>query len=82
MAETAIYRFDGKLCDSFAEFARHRAARLDLGLRVLGLDAQSARFQVSGPPDLLDAFEMALSLGPGDCLVLEVTRETNEPMEA
>lgn len=79
MRHRAVMRFDGRLCAaSFAEFAQHRAARLSLDLAVLDLGPQGARFAVSGPPDLVDAFEMALSLGPGDCLVLEVARETNE----
>lgn len=77
--ETAVLRFDGQLREaSFLEFAQHRAGRLSLGLAVLALSPGSARLAVSGPPDLVDAFEMALSLGPGDCLVLEVVRETNE----
>lgn len=77
MDQAAIIRFEGRLGGSFAEFARHRALRLALRLRILTLDAALARIEVAGPPDLVDAFEMALSLGPGDCLVLEVTRETN-----
>lgn len=80
MDETVILGFTGRIgMASFEEFARHRAARLALGLTVLGLAPDAARFAVSGPPDLIDAFEMALSLGPSDCLVLEVTRATNGP---
>jgi len=80
MEETAILRFDGCLRErSFLEFAQHRAGRLSVGLRVLDLGPRAARMAVSGPPELVDAFEMALGLGPGDCLVREVTRESGGP---
>ena len=36
------------------------------------------RLAVSGPVDLTDAFEMALSLGPADSLILEVRRNSND----
>ncbi|MBC7735937.1 MAG: hypothetical protein H7245_01645 [Candidatus Saccharibacteria bacterium] len=62
---------------SFAEFARHRAARLSLHLDWLDQTDRLARLRVIGQADLVDAFEMALSLGPQDCLVLDVTRLDN-----
>jgi hypothetical protein len=81
MDGAVILRFEGQLGLGFAEFARHRAARLALGMDVLGLNAGTARVAVWGQPDLVDAFEMAMSLGPGDCLVARVTRETNDQGE-
>jgi hypothetical protein len=36
--------------------------------------------RVSGQPDLVDAFEMAMSLGPEDCIVHDVIRlDTDKP---
>jgi hypothetical protein len=56
---------------SFAEFIRHRAARLsvDAGVRLAGLECFEV--SVSGEENLVDAFEVACSLGPIDCLVLD-----------
>jgi hypothetical protein len=72
----AVIRFAGRLVpESFAAFARHRAARLDLRVLALSADAEGARAHLAGPPALLDAFEMACSLGPLDCLVLDIERE-------
>jgi hypothetical protein len=59
---------------SFAEFVHHRAHRLAL---TAGIDAASPRrieVSVTGEADLVDAFEMACSLGPIDCLVLDTFR--------
>lgn len=78
VAERAILEFRGILVPaSFAEFARHRAARLALDLTALEETQTGARYALAGPADLLDAFEMALSLGPADCLVLDVVRLGN-----
>jgi acylphosphatase len=67
--------FEGQLNSaSFTEFARHRAARLDLILAIQAHTDQSVRLSVDGQPDLIDMFEMAMSLGPQDCIVLDVTR--------
>lgn len=59
---------------SFVEFMRHRAARLalDAGFGHVGSDRIEVR--VAGAEDLIDMFEMACSLGPIDCLVLDVYR--------
>lgn len=68
----ARLRFEGRFVQaSFADFVRRRAERLDL--RAVILDAGESRFtvEVAGQHDLVDAFEMACSLGPLDCLVLE-----------
>ncbi len=72
----ARFEFQGRLApDSFREFARRRAARLSLELEEG--DASNSRFvcRVRGPLALVDAFEMACSLGPLDCLVREIARE-------
>ena len=72
----AKFEFQGRLApESFREFARRRALRLSLELDEG--DASTSRFvcQVRGPLALVDAFEMACSLGPLDCLVMEIVRE-------
>jgi hypothetical protein len=71
----AVIEFRGEIVPaSFAEFAAHRALRLSLGLATLALGSGRAAFRVTGPAELIDAFEMALSLGPRDCLVRDVIR--------
>jgi len=75
MSERARFVFAGRLrTDSFVEFARHRAARLGLSIDVAQISEVAITVNVSGPAELVDAFEMACSLGPYDCLVLEVAR--------
>lgn len=75
MRQRVLMRFEGRLqAASFAEFAAHRARRLSLAHAILAQDGRRALIAVSGPPALVDAFEMALSLGPQDCIVEEVTR--------
>jgi hypothetical protein len=75
MSEQACFVFTGQLrTDSFIEFARHRAARLGLRIDVGQISVQALTVTVSGAAELVDAFEMACSLGPYDCLVLEVAR--------
>jgi hypothetical protein len=75
MSERTRFVFTGRLrTDSFIEFARHRAARLGLLIDVAQMSAMAVTVNVSGAAELVDAFEMACSLGPYDCLVLEVTR--------
>ena len=59
---------------SFAEFARRRAARLDLALKLGEFRDAKAELSVAGHPDLIDMFEMAMSLGPHDCIVFDVAR--------
>jgi len=67
--------FTGRLeRESFLEFARHRAARLQLGLEVRSADDTAIELAVEGAEELLDAFEMACSLGPLDCIVHDVGR--------
>ncbi len=80
MLRTVTLRFEGHLPEaSFAEFAAHRAARLSLPHAILMQDAGAAVIRLTGPAALIDAFEMALSLGPADCLVREVRRQDNAP---
>ncbi|MER8974890.1 MULTISPECIES: hypothetical protein [unclassified Mesorhizobium] len=68
-------RFVGQLVlSSFSEFADRRAARLNLDLLVHEAADDFFVVQVSGQPDLIDAFEMACSLGPIDCLVMDCER--------
>jgi hypothetical protein len=77
MMEAALFRFTGQLvCESFAEFALHRARRLDLEIDIGACDASSATLSVKGQDDLVDAFEMACSLGPYDCIILDIQRNT------
>lgn len=69
------FRFEGDLNGaSFAEFAGHRAARLDLTLEIEAASDRSVQLSVEGDPDLVDMFEMAMSLGPQDCVVHDITR--------
>lgn len=75
MIQAARFTFRGRMAgQSFTEFALHRARRLDLEIGVGFCDAAQATFSVRGQEDLVDAFEMACSLGPYDCIVLEVER--------
>jgi len=75
MSGHARFVFSGRLCtDSFVEFARHRAARLGLWIDVVQMSNEAITVNVSGAGELVDAFELACSLGPYDCLVLEVAR--------
>jgi hypothetical protein len=75
MTECARFVFTARFrADSFIEFARHRAARLGLWINLAQISDEAITVNVSGAADLVDAFEMACSLGPYDCLVLDVAR--------
>jgi acylphosphatase len=75
MTERARFVFTGRFrADSFIEFVRHRAARLGLWINLAQISDEAITVNVSGAADLVDAFEMACSLGPHDCLVLDVAR--------
>ncbi|OBZ95033.1 hypothetical protein ADU59_14705 [Pararhizobium polonicum] len=75
MNEKARLVFKGHLNpDAFIEFAGHRARRLDITLEITSADDAALSVTVEGAADLVDAFEMACSLGPYDCLVLDVVR--------
>ncbi len=74
MAE-AIIVFTGQFePESFAAFVRHRAARLDLQATVLAGGLDRIVVAVSGGSEMIEAFEMACSLGPTSCLVRDVSR--------
>ncbi|MGP9789575.1 hypothetical protein [Roseinatronobacter sp. NSM] len=78
MNTTVTLEFLGDLPQaSFAEFAAHRAARLSLSHTMIAQDAGRALVQLTGPEALVDAFEMALSLGPQTCVVRDVRRQEN-----
>ncbi|MDM9620394.1 MULTISPECIES: hypothetical protein [unclassified Rhizobium] len=73
----AHFTFRGQMvCESFTEFALHRARRLDLEISMGACDTASATLSVRGQEDLVDAFEMACSLGPYDCIILDIERAT------
>ena len=75
MRETVTFVFTGRFnTKTFAEFAQHRAARLSLDAELSDLRPDRVRVTVAGQPDLVDAFEMACSLGPIDCLVADIVR--------
>jgi hypothetical protein len=75
----ARFVFKGRLrTESFVEFARHRAARLGLGVEIGQIGVDAIALNVWGPAELVDAFEMACSLGPYDCLVLGVARHGSD----
>jgi len=77
MSENARFIFRGKLrANDFVAFARHRAARLDLMIDIGSVSDESIALTVRGSSELVDAFEMACSLGPYECLVLDVARQT------
>jgi hypothetical protein len=71
---TVTFVFRGRFKPSFADFARHRVARLALDADAPELRPDRVRITVSGQDDLVDAFEMACSLGPIDCLVDDIAR--------
>ena len=67
--------------DHFLDFVDHRARRLDLDVRVEEAGPNRIRVAVAGEPDLIDAFEMACSLGPLDCIVMDVVRREPDDEE-
>jgi hypothetical protein len=77
MSENASFVFRGRLrTEIFVEFARHRASRLDLAIDIGDVSDEAIALTVRGASELVDAFEMACSLGPYQCLVLDVTRRS------
>ncbi len=74
--EHARFVFKGRFhTQSFVEFARHRAGRLGLDVQFGQASSEAVAVNVSGAIELVDAFEMACSLGPFDCFVLDVVRD-------
>ncbi len=75
MTTTVTIEFVGCLPqDSLLEFVAHRAAYLSVGYKMLTQSDRRAVVQVWGPSSLVDAFEMAVSLGPASCLIRDVRR--------
>lgn len=75
LTETVRISFTGHFVPpSFLEFVDRRAARLDLDVSVESAGVDRVAVEISGQPDLIDAFEMACSLGPLDCIVLDCER--------
>jgi acylphosphatase len=73
--EQVKFTFQGNLpVRSYSEFAQHRARRLSLCLVTQSQSDTHAQMLVTGQVDLVDAFEMAMSLGPPDCIVRHVWR--------
>ncbi len=64
--------------EAFADFVAHRAHRLDLDARFGEIGPERVSVAVSGEPELIDAFEIACSLGPINCLVLNMARHGAE----
>jgi acylphosphatase len=60
--------------ESFREFVRHRAERLSLCAGLRSVSTGRVEVSVAGAEELIDAFELACSLGPIDCLVLDYHR--------
>jgi len=71
---TVTFVFSGQFGPSFVDFTRHRVARLELDAGAPELRPDRVRITVSGQEDLVDAFEVACSLGPIDCLVDDIVR--------
>jgi acylphosphatase len=80
MPSTARMVFTGRFQPlSFGAFVRERAVRLDLDAAIEELGAARVAVSVTGQAGLVDAFEMACSLGPIDSLVLGVARLDTTP---
>lgn len=72
VTRTVRLSFEGRfVVRSFAEFIERRAVRLAVDAEVRKAGDRLFAVDVTGQPDLIDAFEMACSLGPLDCLVLD-----------
>jgi hypothetical protein len=75
MKDATTFVFVGRFePESFVEFVHHRARRLALRAGIGSTSQDRIEVSVSGEVDLIDAFELACSLGPIDCLVLDTSR--------
>jgi acylphosphatase len=75
MTSAAIVVFRGRFrTESFLEFVRHRAERLALRAGIEMVAPDRIEVSIAGADELLDAFELACSLGPIDCLVRDHRR--------
>ena len=59
---------------SFLPWITRHAARLGLGVRILGQTSSCVGVILTGPPDLLDAMAVACSLGPQEVWVDGIDR--------
>jgi len=76
MIETAKLVFFGQFrLSSFLDFMHHRAGRLALCAWPQSVRDDVVEVYVTGETDLVDAFEVACTLGPIDCLVRDHRRE-------
>lgn len=70
-----LFHLEGQLAaPGFADWVRDRAVRLDLTGWVRSDGPSAMTIVVAGPPALVDALEMACSLGPMDVLVERIER--------
>lgn len=60
--------------DSAIPWILHRGRLLNLAGWVRREDAETIQMALAGPPSLIDAMEIACSLGPGDVLVETISR--------
>ena len=75
MRTVATLIFKGSLDPArFIDFAEHRARRLDLQARLDDASPRAVTMTVAGEADLIDAFEIACSLGPAGCLIRDIAR--------
>lgn len=64
--------FQGRFrTESFLDFVHDRADRLALEAGIAAVTPERIEVSVAGQEELIDAFELACSLGPIDCLVLD-----------
>jgi acylphosphatase len=66
----------------FLDWIAHRAALLALSGWACETDAGTLEIRVAGPAPLIDAMEVACSLGPTTCLVDAVRRDALAPDDA
>jgi hypothetical protein len=82
MKDATTFVFVGRFePGSFLEFVHHRARRLALRAGIGAIAPERIEVSVSGETELIDAFELACSLGPIDCLVFDTFRtQRSEPV--
>ncbi|WP_421853488.1 acylphosphatase [Oricola sp.] len=69
-------RFRGDVADdAFVDWIDHRVRRLGIDGRIMRRDANEIEVLAAGPVELIDAMEMACSLGPISVTVDSVERE-------
>lgn len=79
MRRATVVTFTGRFRPaSFRAFAEHRARLLDLAPTWGAATPGRMVVTVAGQRDFIDAFEMACSLGPMDCLVHGIERRDTD----